>query len=213
MNNPIKNIIFDFGGVILNVNPMAFATGLTELGCKDMEGLHNRFIKDNVYMRFEKGQMSPATFRAELKSALNNHVTDIQIDWAWNLILGNFTQEPIRFLTEIKRQFRTFLLSNTNSIHYDCFQTEFRKKFNSNSMDELFEKAYYSFQMNLYKPEPEIFEYVINDSRLNPEETLFVDDNILNIESASQCGLQTLHYVENAGSALGKTVLDRVRRT
>lgn len=80
-------------------------------------------------------------------------------------------------------------------------------------MDELFEKAYYSFQMNLYKPEPEIFEYVINDSRLNPEETLFVDDNILNIESASQCGLQTLHYVENAGSALGKTVLDRVRRT
>ena len=78
-------------------------------------------------------------------------------------------------------------------------------------MDDLFEKAYYSFQINRYKPDPAIFEYVIDDSRLIPGETLFIDDNFHNIESASRCGLQTLHYIENAGSALGKTVLGHIQ--
>jgi glucose-1-phosphatase len=193
MNNHIKNIIFDFGGVILPVDPMGFAAGLIELGCPDVLGLHDRFMEEHVYSRFEKGEMSPGEFRMMLRTGLINHASDEQLDKAWNLILGEIPPHRIKFLESLKPNFRTFLLSNTNKIHYDRYQTQFRETFGYPSLDNLFEKAYYSFHLRLYKPDPAIFEFVLNDSGLKPEETLFVDDFEINIEAAKKLGLQTIH--------------------
>ncbi|HEY6011608.1 MAG TPA: HAD family phosphatase [Nitrospirota bacterium] len=196
MKNPIKNIIFDFGGVILPVDPMAFAAGLIELGCTDVLSLHERFMAEQVYSRFEKGEMSPGEFRMMLRTGLSNHASDEQLDQAWNLILGEIPPHRVTFLESLKPGYRTFLLSNTNKIHYDRYQEQFSETFGYSSLDHLFEKAYYSFKLKLYKPDPAIFQFVINDSKLIPEETLFVDDYETNIEAAKKLGLQTIHLVE-----------------
>ena len=196
MNYPIKNIIFDFGGVIIPIDPMAFAGALMNLGCTDVLGLHEFFLREQVYTRFEKGEMSPEEFRMMLRSGLNDHVTDKQLDQAWNLIIGDIPQHRVKFLEALKPKYRTFLLSNTNKIHYDFYQAQFRKTFGYPSLDNLFEKAYYSFQLNLYKPDPAIFEFVINDSGLNPAETIFIDDFLINTEAAKKLGLQVIHLID-----------------
>ncbi len=196
MNNSIKNIIFDFGGVILPVDPMAFAGGLIDLGCTDVLSLHEYLMKEQVYSRFEKGEMSPGEFRNLLRTGVNDHVTDEQLDEVWNLILGEIPAHRVRFLESLKPKYRTFLLSNTNKIHYDRYQEQFRETYGYPTLDDLFEKAYYSFQLKLYKPDPAIFEFVLKDSGLVPEETLFVDDFKANIDAAKKCGLQTIHLAD-----------------
>jgi glucose-1-phosphatase len=197
MNHTLKNIIFDFGGVILPVDPMAYAGGMIDLGCKNMLALHETFLKKEVYSRFEKGQLSPEEFRKWLRSGLDNHATDEQLDHAWNMILGEIPPHRVSFLENLKTKYRTFLLSNTNKIHYDRYQEQFRSTYGYDSLDNLFEKAYYSFHLNLYKPDPAIFEYVLKDNGLIPEETLFIDDYLVNVEAARKCGLQAIHLTEN----------------
>jgi putative hydrolase of the HAD superfamily len=189
----LKNIIFDFGGVIIPVDPMAYAAGMTELGCKDVLGLHKLFLREQVYTRFEKGKMSPDEFRKMLRTGVGHHVTDDQLDKVWNLILGEIPAHRVRFLEKIKSNYHTFLLSNTNQIHYDRFQEQFCRSYGYASLDDLFEKTYYSFRLHLEKPDPAIFEFVLKDSGLIPEETLFIDDNEVNIETAKNCGMQTIH--------------------
>jgi len=192
----IKNIIFDFGGVIIPVEPMAYAGGMIALGCKDIYALHERFLKEQVYIRFEKGEMSPGEFRMMLRTGLDNHATDSQLDRAWNLILGEIPPHRVKFLEKIKSKYRIFLLSNTNKIHFDHYQEQFCKTYGYASLDDLFEKAYYSFHLKLYKPDPAIFEYVIKDSGLVPSETLFIDDYLTNVEAARHCGLQAVHLAD-----------------
>jgi glucose-1-phosphatase len=192
----IKNIIFDFGGVIIPVDPMAFAVGLMNLGCTDVLSLHEFFLREEVYMRFEKGEISPGEFRKLLRTGLNIHVSDEQLDAAWNLIIGEIPPHRVKFLESLKPKYRTFLLSNTNKIHYDFYQEQFRKIYGSPSLDSLFEKAYYSFHLKLYKPDPAIFEFVMNDSALVPEETLFVDDFKTNTEAAKKLGLLVIHLAD-----------------
>ncbi|NTV83272.1 MAG: HAD family phosphatase [Bacteroidales bacterium] len=201
---PVKNIIFDFGGVIIPVDPMAYAGGMIELGCEDIAGLHEQFLRDQVYIRFEKGEMSPEEFRQLLRTGFNNPVTDAQLDHAWNLMLGEVPPHHVTFLEEIKSKYRTFLLSNTNKIHYDHYQAQFCKVYSYNSLDDLFEKAYYSFQLKLYKPDAAIFDYVLKDSGLIAVETLFIDDNKENVEAARRAGLQAIHLEQ--GIALAEII-------
>jgi len=196
MKPAVKNIIFDFGGVIIPVDPMAYAGGLMKLGCTDVLSLHEFFLREQVYSRFEKGEMSPEEFRMKMRTGLNHHVTDEHLDQAWNLILGEIPPHRVTFLESLKPRYRTFLLSNTNKIHYDHYQEQFRKTFGYPSLDNLFEKAYYSFQLKLYKPDPAIFEYVINDSGLDPAATIFIDDFPSNVEAAKKCGLQAIHLAD-----------------
>jgi epoxide hydrolase-like predicted phosphatase len=201
----VNNIIFDFGGVIIPVDPMAFAGGLMQLGCTDVLGLHEFFLREQVYTRFEKGEMSPAAFRMMIRTGLNHHVTDKQLDEAWNLIIGEIPPHRVAFLEKLRPKYRTFLLSNTNKIHYDHYQEQFRKTYGYPLLDSLFEKAYYSFQLKLYKPDPAIFEYVINDSGLDPAQTIFIDDFHSNVEAAKKLGLQAIHLAD------GMDVADIIR--
>jgi putative hydrolase of the HAD superfamily len=196
MTNSVKNIIFDFGGVIIPIDIMAFADGLKNLGCTDVQGLHESLLEQQVYMRFEKGQLSPIEYRDMLRTGLNNHVPDEKLDEVWNLIIGKIPPHRIAFLEKLRPAYRTFLLSNTNKIHYDFYQGQFREMYGYPSLDSLFEKAYYSFQIGLYKPYPEIFEFVLRDSGLRPEETVFVDDYTENILAAQKLGFQVIHLVE-----------------
>jgi len=192
----IKNIIFDFGGVIIPVNPMAYAESMISLGCADMAGLHQRFQDDEVYIRFEKGELSPEEFRSLLRTGFTNYLPDEDLDRAWNQMLGEVPPHRVRFLETLKSGYRTFLLSNTNLIHYHRYQEQFCETYGYASMDDLFEKAYYSYRLNMYKPDPAIFEFVLKDSGLKAEETLFIDDNPDNIKAAEKLGIKVIHLAD-----------------
>ncbi len=191
----IENIIFDFGGVIIDIDPLLTIKELEKLGFHDIEKLKTKDFYQKVIFKFEKGIDTPAVFRDKLRKYLRMDLADQQLDDAWNALLYDIPEERIRIIEQVKKHYPIYLLSNSNEIHYDLFVRDLQLRFGYREFDELFDKAYFSFDLHLAKPHEEIFEFVINQHHLIPEKTLFIDDRIENIEGAHKAGLRTYHLV------------------
>ncbi len=187
----IKNIIFDFGGVVLDIDPQLTVDEFVKLGFNDFERLMTPEFTEEIIGKFERGILTPELFRVKLKEFLEIDVTDQQLDDAWNSLLYDIPRERIEVIEKVKNNYNTYLLSNSNEIHYDLFVRDLQLRFGYNEFDELFHKAYFSFDLHLLKPNPEIYEFVINQHGLVPEETLFIDDKEENIAAAKKLGLRT----------------------
>lgn len=196
----IHNIIFDFGGVIINIDPDRIGTVLAQKGVDNLLELHDHLFSKDIYKRLETGHVSPQQFRDEIKSVISIPVSDQDIDEAWNSIILDIPEERLRLLEAIKKNYRIYLLSNTNSIHFDFYNQYFARTFGYKGLSDLFEKAYFSHEMGLRKPNPEIFRVVLADAGLSPEETLFIDDNAENVKVANDVGIQGHHL--NDGTEL-----------
>lgn len=190
----IENIIFDFGGVIMDINIgrtiAAFSSLRIEgLDSDDIISAHKKFLLD-----LELGLITPSQFidaiHTDYPAAKN--VSEKQIWDAWNALLQPYLPERIALLENIKKNYRTYLLSNTNFPHRVKFKAMYREQFGEN-FDDLFIKCFYSDEMQLRKPDHEIYRQVMADIRLNPKNTLFIDDNELNITEARNFGLQAYH--------------------
>ncbi|RYY30577.1 MAG: HAD family phosphatase [Chitinophagaceae bacterium] len=189
----VKNIIFDLGGVILNLDFAAAEKAFAELGFKEFKQLFasghvTSFIKD-----YEVGLIDDEQFVREIKKVAKSENDDAVAIAAWNAMLLDFPAERIEYLHALQKRYRLFLFSNTNSLHLQSFRKTYSEAFNQAVLDDHFEKAYYSHEIKLRKPTIESFRYVINDSKLNPAETLFVDDMLVNVEGAKAAGLQAIH--------------------
>lgn len=187
----IKNIIFDLGNVIINIDGDRTVNAMKELGFKDFQESYTLLRQSDLFNWLEKGLISPEKFHTDLKTHFNNDVSSAMIDDAWNAMLLDFPKKRIELIQELKSKYRLFLLSNTNIIHYRKYNNDLINRFGF-GLSSLFEKAYYSFDLGMRKPDMEIFEYVIKDSNLKPIETLFIDDSAENIDTANQLGLKTL---------------------
>jgi putative hydrolase of the HAD superfamily len=187
----IKNLIFDLGGVILNINPQLTLDAFSKMGMDKILGGEAKKYQVNMLHGIEKGATSPQIFRNNVRDILGNNVSDEAIDKAWTAMIINLPQERIKYLEELKKSYRIFLLSNTNEIHRILFHRMF-KEGHGYSFYDLFEKNYYSHEMGLRKPDPEIYRIVLKDNNLTPEETLFIDDLKENTESAESLGMQAL---------------------
>ena len=188
----IKNIIFDLGGVILNIDFEATIKAFEDLGVQDVRGLKNELISQKILEKFEKGHISPVEFRTFLHKYIDKKITDQDIDKAWNAILLDYPDQRIKLIKNLSGQYRLFLLSNTNQIHYNEYYDFFGLRSDLKNLSDLFEKEYYSFKEGFRKPEKEFYLKVINENKLSPDQTLFVDDTFENIESADEVGLKTL---------------------
>jgi epoxide hydrolase-like predicted phosphatase len=187
-----KYIIFDLGGVIINLSvPDTFAAFAKASG-KALEEV-NRYANAQVFFDYEKGLISDAQFREEVKTILNWKASDEAFDRCWNAMLLDIPIERLQLLERLKKDYRIFLLSNTNGIHLKKFNQILNELTGLEAMDHYFHQAYYSHQMKMRKPDAEIFEFVLNENQLNPSETLFLDDNISNLEGAAKTGIQTFH--------------------
>ncbi len=186
----IENIIFDFGGVIIDIDPMLTIRELEKSGFHDVEKLKTKEFYRQVIYKFEKGIDTPAVFHNKLRKYLEMDLSDQQLDNAWNALLFDIPQERIRIIEQVKKHYAIYLLSNSNEIHYDLYVRDLQLRFGYREFDALFDKAYFSFDLHLTKPHPEIFEFVINQHNLVPEKTLFIDDRAENIEGARQVGLR-----------------------
>jgi glucose-1-phosphatase len=193
----IKNIIFDLGGVIIDIRYNDTIEQFKRLGFNNFETIYNLIKQNQIFDNLETGKIQPQAFRTELKK-YQDHLTDTQIDLAWNAMIGEMPVNYIPLLKKIRQKYRTFLLSNTNAIHIDYFNRYLKKKFGYNPLPEMFEQTYYSHEMGCRKPDASAFEYVLKDAGLLASETLFIDDLEANIKAAQTLGIHTVHLVNQS---------------
>ena len=188
----LKNVIFDLGSVLLNLDFQMTIDAFKNLGVENINDIFSAYSQYHFFDEFDKGLITPDEFRNEIKKFLKNDVSDEMIDVAWNEMILDFPKDRIDFLLSCKNNYRTFLLSNTNAIHFPGYNNQLQENFNINNLSDLFEKAYYSYRLGLRKPDKEIFELVIKENNLNPAETIFIDDSPANIATANELGLRTI---------------------
>ncbi len=186
-------IIFDLGGVILNIDHDAPVRAFAKLGIPDFEQYYSKISQSSLFVDLEIGAISPGIFRNRLRENLPVDLSDKVIDEAWNSILLDFPEERIRLLERLQNEYRVFLLSNTNVIHFHIFSQRLKARYGYSQLSELMEKTYYSHEVGMRKPDLRIFHHVISDAHLEPERTLFIDDSEQHIVAAKQAGLRTYH--------------------
>ena len=195
----INNLIFDLGGVILNIAPERTVQKMKQLGIENFEQLYSQLKQNETFDLLEKGEISEDQFVEEILKHVNEPIEKESIIDAWNELLLDFPQERIELLDELNKstQFRTFLLSNTNAIHKKVYNQDLFNRF-SKRLEDLFETAYFSHEIAMRKPDAEIFKYVLDNEKLDPSETLFIDDSSDNIAAASAMGIKTFHINDGA---------------
>jgi glucose-1-phosphatase len=189
MKKPVKNIIFDLGGVLLNIDYAAPVREFTKLGIRNFSELYSKASQAQLFDDFETGKISPAAFREQIRAITKSAHSDKLIDDAWNSILLDFPIQNREMLFELKSRYRLFLLSNTNEIHITCFEQNLVKEHTVNFFPEIFEMIHYSSRIGLRKPNAKAFEYVLEHNGLSPHETIFIDDSAQHVEGALKTGL------------------------
>ena len=193
MSAKIKNIIFDLGGVILDIDEKVVYKELGKLGIDINELSHSKEFMD-LLSKFDTGIYTAPTFRKKVKMLLGlEKMTDQKFDSIWNAMLLDIPRERIEAVEQIKKHYKIFLMSNSNEIHYDLYIRDLQLRFGYDEFDKLFHKSYFSFDIHLEKPDPRFFELILDHEALVPEETLFIDDTENNIKVARSLGLHTYH--------------------
>jgi putative hydrolase of the HAD superfamily len=186
-----KNIIFDLGGVLLDIDYHRTANAFKQLGATDFDQFYSQAAANHLFEQLEMGMLDDATFYSEMKSHCNPGTSDAQIKAAWNAILLDFRPKSIAHLLEMKANYNVYLLSNTNHIHYEEFDGLLLSQTGQPSLDSLFVKAYYSHRIGQRKPYESTYRFVLDNAGIKAEETLFIDDSPVNIPPAAAVGIKT----------------------
>jgi len=188
----IKNIIFDYGNVIFLLDFQKLKEGWKSLAIEDPDKFFSHGVQEPIFDKFDRGLVTETEFRDFLRNKIGNpDLTDEDIDAAWNSLLLGVDEGTHETLAELNKKYRTFLLSNINPIHYNYIMNYLKDEFGFENNDHLFEKTYYSHLVGIRKPDKAIFEKVLSENGLIPEETLFIDDIAANLEPAKELGIQT----------------------
>jgi len=190
-----KNIIFDLGGVLLNIDYQKTIDAFKNLGIKNFEEMFSQFKADELFEKLETGDITEADFYAAIKSRTAAKISDAEIEAAWNALILDFRKDSLAWLEKLAITYNLYLLSNTNSIHLKYFKALFIQQTGKPLLDAYFDKAYYSNEVHLRKPGTRIFEFVLADANLLAGETLFIDDTLTNIETALKMGFKIHHLL------------------
>jgi len=189
----IKNIILDLGRVILKINLDNTIIAFKEFGFPQLDELDIVFARYPFFMHFELGLISAEQFISDIRKTTGNNLSDESILEAWNSMIGEYYEGAVPLIQQLGKKYRMFLLSNTNELHEKEYNNRLKKDYGIANLSLIFEKVYYSHTLHLSKPDPLIFKYVLNENKLVSEETLFIDDILVHIESAAKLGISTFH--------------------
>jgi len=184
--NNINNLIFDLGGVIIDLDFPASNQEFANLSGLSVNEVVQRTEGMMLFVEYEKGLISSQEFRRQICDILQFSAADEDIDKAWCAMLGGMPASRLQLLQRLKSRYRTFALSNTNDIHVRKFRSV-------HLFREHFEEVYFSHEMKMRKPDSEIYLTVLQEQQLKAAETLFIDDNLDNVQGAANLGIQTLH--------------------
>lgn len=187
----IRNLVFDLGGVLVDLDAQSCKNAFCKIGAKDIVTLWPNKQLEDIVNKANIGQLDTHSFCQEIRHAANISTRDEDIIWAWNQMLGSIKDAKKEKLIILHKKYRIFLLSNTNDIHWNkCAEDLFPMR--NYVAEDYFEKIFLSYEMNLLKPDPSIFEHVILEGDINPLETIFIDDTIENCKIAHQLGFNVL---------------------
>lgn len=188
----LEAIIFDLGGVILNIDYNLTSKAFVKAGVRNFDEMYSQSEADDLFQHLETGKISEDSFFKELNKKAGLDLPANEIENAWNSMLLTFREKSLEFLKKIKPKYKIFLLSNTNHIHLKELKNIYHNKPREFSFEKYFDKAYYSCEMGLRKPNADVYNFVLEENDLDPAKTLFVDDSIQNVEAAKLSGLQTI---------------------
>lgn len=192
----INAIIFDLGGVILNIDYNLPVKAFKTLGISDFSSHFTQKAQSQLLDDYETGNISSEDFIEHIKTLVKPDTTELEIIQAWNSILLDLPEKRLFTLEKAAENHRIFLLSNTTDLHIQEFNHYLLDQHNIPSLEPFFENLYLSYEIGLRKPDLRIFEYVLQDAGLTPENTLFIDDSIQHIQAASEIGILT-HHLQN----------------
>jgi FMN phosphatase YigB (HAD superfamily) len=192
----IKNLIFDLGGVILDLSVDHTLQSFSAISGLEKAVVQRLFVSSPGFEAYEKGLISDEEFRDFVRQTYSVKVPDADIDASWNAMLLGIPMVKLQLLQRLMNEYRVYLLSNTNTIHLKYINEMMLPGITGvTSLDPYFHRTYYSHIMKKRKPDAEIFVQVLEENDLRPEETLFLDDNAHNVEGAKALGIRTLHVV------------------
>lgn len=195
----IKAIIFDFGGVILNIDFDKMDKVFADLGAPRFNEMYSQKNADHLFRHFEEGKLNEQEFYDAFRRSIQLNLSDDQIKNAWNSLLIGYRKEALTTLKKIRHTYQLYLLSNTNSIHVVAFNKMYTEEIGEGSLGDHFDKIYYSHEIGYRKPGKEAFEYVLKENNLMSSKTLFIDDSIQNIKPAEELGLKTIFLKPGMG--------------
>ncbi len=185
----IKNLLFDLGGVIMDIRRQNCVDAFKRLGMPRPEDMLGEYSQKGPFMRLEEGVIDPAEFRREIRELIPREVTDGEIDEAFCRFLTGIPVERLRSLEKLHGDYRIYLLSNTNPIMWNSrIAEEFRK--DGHDISHYFDGTVTSFEACSMKPDRKIFDYAVQTLGIRPEETLFFDDSEANVKAARALGFQ-----------------------
>ena len=203
-------IIFDFGGVLLDIDYQATTQAFNALAKRELD--FGQYAQAAYFDEIECGKISENQFYESLHTDIQAATKDFEkLENAFNAMLGHLPLEKINFLEEIRQKARIFLLSNTNSIHKRAFDKTLKATFAERKIKfpELFEGCYYSHLIGYRKPDPQAYTYILEKHQLNPLRSLFIDDNIKNVEAAKTLGIEAIHLTDDLLSQSVQQQVDR----
>lgn len=210
---PIRNIIFDFGGVLFEIDYHLPIKAFNELGFEDFASIYTQAAQSEIFDRLETGKIANEEFMTYIHSFVPQ-ATRAQVADAWNSILLRLMPEKVAYVQQLRNQgFRTFMLSNTNAIHVAEFEKMIESSMGLEEFRKAFEKVYYSNVIGIKKPYPETYLQVCAWNELDPAETLFIDDSIQHAVGAEKAGLHTLHLLpgQDLASVVDQKIQDSRR--
>ena len=196
----IKNLIVDFGGVLIDLDRQRCLENFRELGLPDVEHTLDLYHQQDFFQQYEKGLISSADFRNVIREKIGRDVADARIDAAWNSFLVSIPTYKLDLLLALRKDYVVYLLSNTNEIHWE-WSCEHAFPYKAFRVEDYFEHIFLSYEMKMAKPDEEIFRKVLDDAGLDPKETFFIDDSEANCLTARSLGIST--YTPKAGEDWG----------
>ena len=195
----IKNLIFDLGNVILNIDTKLSEKAFAQYGMNDFEKLYTLASQNELFDRLEVGSITENEFYDELRRVTGCKLDDKTLEQCWDALIMDFPSARIDMLKRLKNEgkYRTFILSNTNIIHYRFYTALLMRTRGVDGLESLVEHAYFSHEIGLKKPNRDIFDYVVTNSHIKPEESIFIDDNEANIKAANALGFNTIFLKDN----------------
>ncbi|MBW6483799.1 MAG: HAD family phosphatase [Vicingaceae bacterium] len=190
----ISNIIFDLGGVIINLDTSLTQKAFQNHFSSNFLALDEKIKALNLLENYELGVISSAEFVAFFQQ-IDALISETKVKACWNSMLLDIPKERIELIRKLSENYNVFLLSNTNEIHTQFIDEYMQQHFAIDSIASLFKKTYLSYQLNLRKPNQQIFQLVLDENSLNPSETIFIDDTKEHIEAAKRVGIQTHHLI------------------
>jgi len=193
----IKNIIFDLGGVIINLDTNLTIHEFNKISAIPFEEVYTQASQTELFNAFDKGKITDFEFFSQLRKQIRYEGSEVDLLYAWNAMLLDVPERRLDLLVNMQQSYNTYLLSNTCEPHIKAFENDLYIEHGVKNFNDYFDKVYYSCRLGMRKPDKEIFELVLKENALVPEETVFIDDSIQHVKGAGECGIKAYLLPKN----------------